>query len=220
MNRGPKPKKIINDKWSSELSYAVGLIVADGCLCNDGLLIDFTSKDKDQIINYLKCLNLNKKIGLKRNNKSVCFRVQFKNKIFYNFLLSIGLTSKKSLTIKKILVPDAYFYDFLRGYFDGDGCSYSYKDKRWKSSFMFYISFSSGSMDFLEWIHLKLNCLIGAKGHISINKVKKNNIQLKYSKHEAIKVLRKIYYKEDVICLKRKKLKIINSLDIMGKKFI
>ena len=50
----------------------------------------------------------------------------------------------KNISVKKlksVVMPKKYFFDFLRGHFDGDGSFYSYWDKRWKSSYMFYVSF-------------------------------------------------------------------------------
>ncbi|MEQ1500262.1 MAG: hypothetical protein ABL917_02730 [Parcubacteria group bacterium] len=43
VKRGPKPKKIIDVTWRSNLAYAIGLITTDGYLSCDGLLIDLTS---------------------------------------------------------------------------------------------------------------------------------------------------------------------------------
>ena len=120
--RGPKPKKIISEKWRPNLAYAVGLIATDGCLSSDGLLFDLTSKDREQLLNFSKCLGVNFTIGNKWNSKGdECLRIQFKNRIFYDFLLSIGLTPRKSLTMGRLAIPNKYFFDFLRGSFDGDG---------------------------------------------------------------------------------------------------
>ena len=105
--RGPKPKKIISEKWNANLTYAIGLIATDGCLSKDGILIDLTSNDREQLENFSKCLGVNFKIGLKwNNNKDKSLRIQFKNRIFYDFLLSIGLTPRKSLTMGKLIIPD------------------------------------------------------------------------------------------------------------------
>ena len=73
-------------------------------------------------------------------------------RVVHQFLISIGLTSAKSKTIPKLKIPKEYYVDFLRGCFDGDGSFYSYFDPRWKSSFMFYISFTSASKSFIDWI--------------------------------------------------------------------
>ncbi len=65
LKRGPKPKKIINDKWRPDLAYAIGLLASDGCLSNNSLLIDLTSNDREQLENYSMCLGVNFKIGEK-----------------------------------------------------------------------------------------------------------------------------------------------------------
>ena len=213
---GPKPKKIIEETWCSNLAYAIGLIATDGCLSGDGLLIDLTSKDREQLENYSKCLGVDFKIGIKWANKGKeYFRIQFKNRIFYDFLLSIGLTSKKSLTMGKLTIPEEYFFDFLRGCFDGDGCSYSYWDPRWKSSFMFYITFASGSKKFIEWLQEEVYKNIKVKSHITVSHNKINPYyQLKYAKKSGLEIMKKMYYNPNVVCLSRKLKKIKKALEI------
>jgi hypothetical protein len=214
---GPKPRRIINETWRPNLAYAIGLIATDGCLSNDGLLVDLTSKEKEQLTNYSKCLGINFKIGLKWANQGKEYlRIQFKNRFFYDFLLSIGLTPKKSLTMGKLTIPEKYFFDFLRGCFDGDGCSYSYWDPRWRSSFMFYIGFTSASKNFINWIQEYTQNLIGISGHITKSKNENTCYQLKYAKYEGVKLVRAMYKKKGCICLKRKKLKINKSLSTIG----
>ncbi len=215
--RGPKPKKIIDETWRPDLAYAIGLLASDGCLSSDGLLIDLTSNEREQLENYSKCLGVNFTIGEKKANHGIKYlRVQFKNRIFYNFLLSIGLTRKKSLTLNKLAIPDKYFFDFLRGLFDGDGCSYSYWDPRWKSSFMFYVGFTSGSKDFIYWIRQEIKNKIGINGHITKSKRKNPCYQIKYAKNEAIKLIQQMYKNNKCVCLSRKRLKINESLGTIG----
>lgn len=212
--RGPKPKKLIETEWSAKLAYAIGLITADGCLLSDGLLVDMTSKDKEQLKNYLECLGIKIKIGIKTNGSGKkSFRVQIKNRLFYDFLLSIGLKPKKSLILQKLNVRNEYFFDFLRGYFDGDGSSYSYWDPRWKSSYMFYIGFASGSKEFILWVRSELQNRLNINGHITWSKNKKY-CQLKYAKKEAMAVIKKMYYNVSVVCLSRKRNKIFKTLNI------
>ena len=203
--RGPKPKKIIDETWSPNLAYAVGLIATDGYLGNDGLLIDLTSKDKEQLENFSKCVGVNFTIGRKHNGQGKeCLRIQFKNKTFYNFLLLIGLTPKKSLTMGKLGIPEKYFFDFLRGCFDGDGCFYSYWDPRWRSSHMFYVEFVSASEKHIFWLREELKRCIHVIGHIT-NKKDSSFFQLKYAKREALEIIKNMYYNPRVVCLSRKK---------------
>ncbi len=215
--RGPQPKKIIDTTWRPDLAYAIGLIATDGCLSSNGLLFDFTSKDREQLLNFSKCLGVNFTIGQKWNAKGVeCLRIQFKNRIFYDFLLSIGLTPRKSLTMGKIDIPSQYFFDFLRGCHDGDGCFYSYWDPRWKSSHMFYLVFASGSKKHILWLQKEIENRLFIKGHIT-NKKNDRFFQLKYAKKEALEVIKKMYYTPRVVCLSRKRLKIKKALEIERK---
>ncbi len=216
---GRKPEGKIRVKWSSNFAYAIGLIVTDGCLYNTGRHIAFTSKDCEQIENFLKCLNINSKIGKKApgaGREKKYFFVQIGDVLFYKFLNTLGITSAKSKTLEKIDIPDEYFFDFLRGVFDGDGYTYSYWDKRWKSSFMFYLGFCSAAPVYLRWLREEIFKKTGAQGHVT-SSVNSSCLQLKYSKKEAIRVLEKMYYSHEVVCLSRKKLKINQTLCIMGE---
>ena len=210
--RGPKPKKIIDETWRPELAYAVGLLATDGCLAKDGLLIDLTSKDREQLENFSRCLGIKFKIGEKKGKYDIkCLRIQFKNKIFYDFLLSVGLTPAKSKTIGQVMIPQKYFFDFLRGSFDGDGCFYSYWDPRWKSSHVFYLEFISASKGHVDWLRAKIKNHLKIKGHITQNGAK-TIFQLKYAKKESVAIIKKMYYNADVVCLYRKKFKIEKAL--------
>jgi hypothetical protein len=216
--RGPRPKRIINETWNANLAYAVGLIATDGCLSNDGLLIDLTSKDREQLLNFSKCVCVDFNIGNKWKNKGVQYlRIQFKNRFFYNFLLSIGLTPKKSLTMGKLKIPKKYFFDFLRGCFDGDGTFYSYWDPRWRSSHMFYIEFVSASKKHVDWLQQELKNKIKVIGHMTTAKRKNKYYQLKYAKKEAMEIIKKMYYNPNIICLSRKRVKIEKALKIEKK---
>ncbi len=215
--RGPKPKKIIDTNWRPELAYAVGLIATDGCLSKDTLLIDLTSKDREQLDNFSECLGVKFTIGKKMNGTGdECLRIQFKNRIFYDFLLSIGLIPKKSLIMGEIAVPGKFFFDFLRGSFDGDGCFYSYWDPRWKSSHMFYLEFVSASKKHIDWLQAEIEKRTKARGHI-VQDGRKTTYQLKYAKREALVIINKMYYNPKVVCLSRKKLKIKKALKIETK---
>jgi hypothetical protein len=215
--RGPKPKKLVNEKWSPQLAYAVGLIATDGCLL-PGHAIDLTSKDRQQLVNFSRCLGLNLFIGKKSNGRGQnSFRVQFKNVIFYNFLLRIGLTPKKSKTIGPLAIPDRYFFDFLRGVFDGDGCTYSYWDSRWKSSFMYYLCFASASTSFVKWLRKQISIRLDVSGHITTAGRFGMLYNLKYAKKDGFKILKQMYHSSDQIFLMRKYLKVRRMLAIVGQ---
>jgi hypothetical protein len=214
-----KPKNKISINWTPSLAYAVGLLVSDGNLSKDGRHMELCSKDKIQIINFIKALGISNKIGIKFSGVgSKCYRVQFGDVNFYNFLLSIGLSVNKSKTISKINIPRSFFFDFLRGHFDGDGTFYSYWDPRWRSSFMFYTEFISASQNHILWIQKSINKLLGIKGHITKSD-KQACYQLKYAKAESYKLFPKIYYPGVELFLNRKYLKIKKALAIIGRSF-
>lgn len=199
--------------WSSELAYAVGLITTDGNLSKDGRHLEFTSKDMEQIRNFMYCLGLKVKVSLKSSGytRTRVPHVQFGNIRFYRFLLSLGLHPAKSKTLNAVHVPGKYFFDFLRGHFDGDGHFYSYWDPRWKSSFMYYLVFNSASPKHIFWLRSKLKRLLGVQGHIT--RAKGQSVeQLKYAKREALLILRKIYANADCIALTRKRKKVLRAL--------
>ncbi len=210
-------KKRENIEWSENISYAVGLIATDGSLSKDGRHIDLTSKDKEQLENFKKCLNLGVKVGSKgKSVEKMCYRVQFGNVSLYDFFMEIGLTPAKTKTIGALKIPDEYFFDFLRGSYDGDGCFYSYWDKRFKSSYMFYLCFASASRSHINWMRNEINKHLGILGYV---KTSKNScvIELRYAKSDSLRLLERIYHSDHVICLSRKRLKIERALSIIGR---
>lgn len=215
--RGPKLKGRVKIKWSANFAYAIGLLATDGCLYNDKRHISLVSNDFEQIKNFKKCLNLKDiKIGLSKSGQknNVSYRIQFGDVLFYKFLEQIGLSSAKSKTIGEVDIPENYFFDFLRGVFDGDGCFYSYWDSRWKSSHMFYLTFSSASLVNIKWLQKEINSKTHALGHISKSLNKSSIYNLRYAKKESLVIIEKMYYNPRVVCLSRKKLKIKRALKV------
>lgn len=155
--RGPKPKGKVGITWSENFAYAIGLICSDGCVYNNNRHVSLTSLDIEQLHNFNKALNIDVKISTKKGaGGTSCTHIQFSDSLFHTFLISIGITPAKSQTIGVVKIPRKYFFDFFRGCFDGDGSFYSYYDKRWKSSFMFYFTLASASPIFLGWIRDEL----------------------------------------------------------------
>ncbi len=185
----------------SNLWYLVGLITSDGCLSSDGRHIDITSKDFKFLEGVKNLIGIENKIGIKYGfKKQKAFHIQFSNRNFYDFLLSIGLTPNKSLTLGEIKTPEHYFIDFLRGAIDGDGCIRTWlhpTNKREQWSLRIY----SGSRKFVTWLSSATQQLLGVSG-----KIYKNNagtLVLKYGKMAAREISRRCYYR-DCFGLERK----------------
>jgi len=215
---GIKPREKVNRQWSPKLAYAVGLLATDGNLSPDGRHLNFTSKDFELIESFKHCLGIENKIGKKAREASKAkryFYVQFGDVVFYRFLLTLGLTPAKSKTIGKLDIPAEYFFDFLRGSFDGDGTFFSYWDPRWRSSFMFYTVFISASINHLNWIREEIHKRLDVLGHIT-HDGRRITYHLKYAKKDSLKILKRMYYNPDIIYLKRKYLKIEKALSTIG----
>ena len=200
-----KPQAKVSTEWSPGLAYAVGLLVTDGNLSKDGRHMDFTSKDKELIETFRSCLGIDNKIGRKTSGytgKNNYLRVQFGDVLFYRWLEGVGLKPNKSKILGALKVPDAYFFDFLRGCFDGDGSIYAYWDPRWRSSYMFYLTFVSASDPFLEWLEATISRLTGIKGRS--NKSGKGVSYLRFAKKGAQILFNRMFYLRGLPCLSRK----------------
>lgn len=190
-------------RWSADIAYTVGLIASDGSLSKDGRHIDLTSIDMDQLRNFSLAMGREYRISAKfSGSKTPAYRIQFSDVSYYDFLLSVGLTPAKSMTIASLEIPDQYYPDFLRGLFDGDGSCYAYVDKRWRSSYMYYVTFTSASMDFIRFIQTANSRLAGV-GNGAVRKGSRAYI-IAYAKKDALKLFNFMYYQSKIICLQRK----------------
>lgn len=216
IKRGPKPRRKVKIEWSADFAYAIGLIATDGCLGKNGRSLDFSSADIEQVENFRHALGIQSVIGKKLSGKGerLCYRTQISDRSFCDFLNTIGIMPAKSKTLGKIDVPDHFFFDFLRGCFDGDGSIHSYWDTRWKSSFMVYTIFASASRDHVLWLQEVIFAHLSISGHITKSDLQPC-YQLKYAKNESAILSSKMYYSEDVRCLSRKQLKIKGILAIV-----
>lgn len=214
---GPKPKGKVTIKWSPEFAYAIGLLATDGNLASIKRHITLVSNDIDQVKTFKRCLRIDNKITRHQSGVSPRdgFRVQFGDVLFYAFLNSIGITARKSLTIGRLKIPTKYYFDFLLGHFDGDGTFWSYWDKRWRSSFMFYMYFYSASKKHIRWIQQQNQHLLGIKGHVVKNK-SDVTYSLRYAKRETIILVRRMY-RTGKPYLYRKYLKIQTALGTIGQ---
>ena len=194
-------------QWSPEIAYGVGLIASDGCLQSDGRHISLTSVDMEQLENFSFAIGRKLPISPNQNKSNVdAYRIQFSDVAFYDFLTSIGVTPRKSLTIGQLNIPNKYYPHFLRGLFDGDGSTNAYFDKRWKNSYMYYISFGSASANFLQYISSNNMRLFGVNGK-SINKTTRA-YKLSYAKKDSYILYKNIYKDSGIFYLPRKRLKL------------
>lgn len=108
-------------------AYIIGLLASDGNLYKrpnhqGQIQITLQIQDKDILENICKILHSNHPIKITDTTATITFV----SDIMYKDLKNIGLQEQKTwhLQIKTILknIPKNFHKDFLRGYFDGDGC--------------------------------------------------------------------------------------------------
>src|SRR5881409_493926 len=199
--------------WSPELAWAIGLIATDGNLSPDGRHLVVRSKDRDMLETLRRCLGLTNAVTLTSNGRGGRIHtLQWSDRSFYLWLLDIGLTPAKSLTLRPLAVPDEYFADFFRGCIDGDGSVRVYTDRYHvpkNERYVYerlYVSIVSASRAFIEWFNATILRLTGAAGSLTVRcKAGTHPLwQLTYAKAKSIRLITWMYYSPTVPCLNRK----------------
>ncbi|MDO8575360.1 MAG: LAGLIDADG family homing endonuclease [bacterium] len=191
------------------LWYLIGYISTDGNLNKDGRHIVITSKDLEHLEKIKKVAYISNKITIKKNSYSdkKYYDLPICNVIFYRYLLSIGLTPRKSKTLGIIKINKKYFADFLRGVIDGDGCLYSWKNNS-NDHIQWSLSIIGIATNFINWLRKEIEDVYKVNGKIHTYQDKRSSIRepvhiIRFGKISAQKILEKVYYK-NCFCLDRK----------------
>ena len=100
-------------EWTADRAYAVGLIATDGNLSRKPFCVSITSIDVDLLETVRTRLALDAPIKPHGGGYGQrCHRLAWSDARFYTWLLDIGLTPAKSLTIGALAIPNDYFADF------------------------------------------------------------------------------------------------------------
>ena|SRR3989344_811059 len=201
------------------MAYVLGYLYADGNLEYSprirGRYIRVTSTDKDRITSIRKLLKSKHSIVVDKRdgNYKDKYLLRIGNCALYNQLAKFGVTPHKSLTMCLPSIPIRFTGDFVRGYFDGDGCVY-YEQGRGKTSLIkkrLAVIFTSGSKTFLH----QLNILLSQRAGTSIRTIysyARNAHRLRYSTADS-KILFPFIYKN----AKRKELYLSRKYAIFYK---
>ena len=198
--------KYIETKWSNLLAYVIGIITTDGNLSPDGRHINITSKDLEMVQNVKDILNLTNTFSRKSRGGSTekkYYVLQFGSKNFFAFLLTIGLMPAKSKTLKKVLVPDIFFSDFLRGCIDGDGNIYESKHPE-SRHLQLRLTLASASKPFLIWMLKSIRRIHQIDGGWINTVENKSTHMLRFGKNDSIQILKAMYAKSRRYALQRK----------------
>jgi hypothetical protein len=115
-------------KWSEEMAWVLGLIATDGSIHDKGgtstvSRLTFGQRDRVNVEKVLEAMKAEARIEHRpqsgTSGQLYYFRVSTPEII--SDLAELGITPRKSMTIKCPPVPRSYFRHFLRGVWDGDG---------------------------------------------------------------------------------------------------
>lgn len=194
-------------QWSRNFAYAIGLIASDGCLSKDGRHIDFSSKDEQLVNAFRGCLGIKNRIGRKSRSgysPKKHFRVQVGDRMFHEFLESIGLHPAKSKTISAIEMPSKFFFDFFRGCIDGDGTIGVHRHPESKH-LQLRLRLVSASNEFLLWMFEEIRRLAPEIRGGWVSKLPMKRIHnMTFGKSDSIKLLRRMYVPMPEYYLQRK----------------
>ncbi len=202
--------------WSPELAYAVGLIATDGCLIKRPRRIDFVTADLQLIQTYASCLARTGRYRAYATPRgSLVYRSRIKDAALYRWLLAIGLTPRKSLTLGALDVPDEHLPHVVRGLLDGDGSvinSVTAADttRRPDGSYQyewFRVQFISASSPHLEWLQERLRIAVGVMGSINgrTSRTGGRIFRLQFGRWESMRLCGWLYSDDNMPCLIRKR---------------
>lgn len=210
-------------KWSPEMAYVLGFFAADGSMLKNkrgGHFIEFTITDRE-VLEYIQLVTESTHTIAKRERGGNCktaYRLQIGSRKWFEDLSRLGFMQNKSKQLPLPKIPKKYFGDFVRGYFDGDGCVYfsslQYADRK-KPRWVLLTLFTSGCRPFLNslWDELKNNGIHGG----SLKK-KIRGFELVFSHSDSVALHRLMYHTAEVagFSLKRKREKLEKAIQVLG----
>ncbi len=200
-------------EWTPSLAYAVGLLATDGCQ-TDGRHLAFPSADRELVEILLRCLGKTNRIApMPTRTGGIVYRTQIGNVASCRWLLTIGITPRKSLTLGSLAVPDELLLECARGSLDGDGGITNFVHAATKKTYPDYryerivVGFNSASRAHLEWLQVKLQPYAGGSGWLGITPPRNGRhefVTLPYGKRDGLRLLPLLYRDPTVPRLERK----------------
>jgi intein-encoded DNA endonuclease-like protein len=194
---------------SHEKAYWLGWLWSDGFIISRINRVGLRIHPKDVRIleNFKKCLKTEIPIGIyyskRKANKKRRFRegvtsiaqFTFSNAKIVQDLINLGITDKKSLTVDFPLIDKEYFYSFMRGYFEGDGCFY-FEDKKDRNYTRFYTIFLASQKFTEKAVEILKNdgFLFSVRKSSSCDKIYHVSMG---NKNKVVEFIGKLYEKDD-----------------------
>jgi len=185
--------------WSSQMAYVLGFFAADGNMIRNARgahFISFKITDLDLLQAIQNAMGSNHAIGASVQplpTQKTQYSLQLGSKKLFADLTLLGMTARKSSSLRLPSVPHKYINHFIRGYFDGDGCVYfatlKFKDRK-KHRSILQVVFTCGHRVFLQ----KLLALLrknGIKG--GAIRMKPRGFDLLLSQHDCLALYHLMY---------------------------
>ena len=182
------------------MAYVLGFFAADGNMIRNrrgAHFIAFYSADRVLLERVRSALGSNHKIGGRdySEKRRINYQLQLGSKEMFADLFFLGMKPAKSNTLLLPRIPTKYEPDFVRGYFDGDGCVYfkrlKYADRK-RPRHVLMTKFTSGSRSFLTSLHSLLKKR-GVTGGVVREKWMKHGLDLTLSHSDSLAVYKLMY---------------------------
>jgi len=193
---------------SEEKAYFLGFLFADATINEKHHYVDLTLHNKDiEILNkFNKLIFINERPLY--SVKKIYRRLQINSMKIVNDLVKLGCIQNKTFKLKFPNIDNKYVRDFIRGYFDGDGCVYI-TNKTLNFSIV-------GTIELLEIIQKYLieNCQLNKTKFDERFPLRKTNIRsLLYGGNIVINRIFHYLYDNSTIFLERKYLIFLSILE-------
>lgn len=193
---------------SPNKAYWLGFLYADGCVKNNSLILQISTKDEGHVRKFKRFMRTQAPI-LPKPKK--CCGISINNKELIRDLKKHGLTERKTFTISTPVLPEEMLRHFYRGYLDGDGWI-TYRIQRnlgGKPSSTQHRSFdfgiACGSIDFILEFKEYISSIVG-KDCGSFHKRKgKRHYQLSFGGNKIFAIATRVLYKGKITCMERKR---------------
>lgn len=206
--------------WSPDMAYVTGFIAADGNICHSGrgYVLHIACDDKDIIEKIKLVLSYRGPIHQKlRINGKISYSLRICDPTIFHDLDKLGITERKSLTLKPPTIPRKLVRHFIRGYFDGDGSVSLRTNPIYKSPLN--ASFYTASIHMAEFLQSHLLPILGYSYRGHVNKYTSGHLNSYYVLHlghKACTILFAYLYKDTTLFLERKYNKFIKGMSYVN----
>jgi LAGLIDADG DNA endonuclease family protein len=202
------------DEWSPESAYWLGFIWADGHVRNSKhrkhVRIAVQESDSQHLSIFQRFLksNIPVKRELYRSGKDgnlyPASVITINRKELAHSLIKHNVVVNRSSSNTALpKIPKTFFWDFIRGYFDGDGAIHRPQKSRFLCS-GWAVSFA-GSETTLRFLQKCIRQDVGIEMDFRPNGESQSNFSLTRTGPEGFRLLKRLYPNDDVVGLARKK---------------